>query len=63
MLFHVICYDISNIYSTDDIDFLSLYDMCMLYDWRVIYQGTCVFVEHYGILYCDILYLYDISCF
>ena len=63
MLFHIICYDIYNIYSTDDIEFLSLYDMCILYDWRVIYQGTCVFVHHYGILYYDILYLYDISCF
>ena len=35
--------------------------MCMLYDWNVIYQGTCVFAHHSGILYCDMLYLYDIS--
>ena len=37
--------------------------MCMLCERTVIYQCTCVFVHHYGILYCDILHLYDISYF
>ena len=37
--------------------------MCMLYESIVIYQCTCVFVHDYGILYCNILYLYDISYF
>ena len=63
MLFHVICCHVYNIYWTHHVEFLSIYDMCMLCDRRVIYQCTCVFVHHYGILYCDILYLYDISCF
>ena len=42
---------------------LSIYDVCMLCDRAVIYQCTCVFVHHYGILYFNILYLYHISCF
>ena len=63
MLFHVICCHVYNIYSTHHVEFLSIYDMCMLCDRRFICQCTCVFVHHYGILYCDIWYLYDISCF
>ena len=37
--------------------------MHVLCERIVIYQCTCVFVHDYGILYCDILYLYDISYF
>ena len=42
---------------------LNIYYMCMLCESIVIYQCTCVFVLDYGILYCNILYLYDISYF
>ena len=63
MLFHVTCCYVYNIYWTDNVEFLSIYYMCMLCERIVIYQCTCVFVHDYGILYCDILYLYDISYF
>ena len=42
------------------LNFLSINYMCMLCERIVIYQCTCVFVHDYGILYYDILYLYDI---
>ena len=63
ILFHVTCFYIYNIYWTDDVEFLSIYYMCMLCERIVIYQCTCVFVHDYGNLYCHILYLYDISYF
>ena len=35
--------------------------ICVYWVKAVIYQFTCVFVNDYGILYCHILYQYDIS--
>ena len=63
MLFHVTCCYVCNIYWTDNVEFLRTYDMCMLCESIVIYHCKCVFVNDYGILYCHILYQYDISYF
>ena len=63
MLFHVTCFYVYNIYCTRNVQFLRKYYMCTLCESIVIYQCTCVFVNDYGISYCNILYQYDIHIF
>ena len=63
MLFYVMCFYVYNIYLTYNVECLRKYYMCMLCESIGIYQCTCVFVNDYGISYCNILYQYDVSYF
>ena len=63
MLFHVTCSYVYNIYCTHNVKFLRKYYMCMLCESIVIYQCSCVFVNDYGISYCNVLYQHEISYF